>query len=87
MPIKRKPKNVTYRVWVDSARGDDYAYSVRGAKNTARLAKRLHKKGRLNSVTVATGRSLLSERKLNKTEKAKLNAALKRLKSRRRRSK
>ena len=75
----KKIKQVTFRVWRDAPRGDDTARSVRGIKPTARHALRLHKKGQLNSVMVATGRGLLSERPLTKVEARKLSMATRKL--------
>lgn len=40
----------TYRVWVESTRGDDYYYKTKSKKAAGKLAFRLAKKGRLNSV-------------------------------------
>ena len=81
MGKRKKSKQVTFRVWRDAPRGDDTARSIRGIKPTARHALMLHRRGQLNSVMVATGRSLLSERPLNKTERKKLNLATKKMAS------
>jgi len=76
---KKKIKQVTFRIWKDNPRGDDSVISIRGIKATAKRAKRLQNKGRLNSIMVATGRSVLSERNLNKTEKKKFRKVFRRL--------
>ena len=70
-----KKKNVTYRVWRDSPKGSDTARSFRSKKGAASYALRLHKKGQLNSINVATGRSLLSERNLTKPERMSFKKA------------
>ena len=68
----------TYRVWVENSRGSDYAYSIRSRKQAVKKALALAKKNKLNDVTVATGRSLMQERALNKKEKAAFRAEAKR---------
>jgi hypothetical protein len=70
---------VTYRVWVENAgRGDDYYYSFRNKRDAGRMAIKLNKKGRLNSVVQNTRRG---ERQLStKEHKSIVKAARRRIK-------
>lgn len=63
---------VTYRVWVHNEKGSDYVRTSRSKKAIVKTAIALARKGRLTDLTVATGRSLLSERALTKPEKKSL---------------
>jgi len=56
---------VTYRVWVDNKRGDDYYYRATSKKAAGKLALKYDKKGKLNSVVQNTRKG---ERYLTKAE-------------------
>jgi len=86
----KKKKQVTYRVWKEeggSARGgDDTFRSIKGTKAAAKRALMLHRKGKLNSIMIETGRNITSERLPTKSEARKLNIALKSLVSKKKKA-
>ena len=79
MVTKKKRKQITYRIWRENNRGDDTVRSFRSLTPAAKHALNLHKKGMLNSINIATGRSVLSERRLTKSEFNKFDKRVKKL--------
>jgi len=74
----KKKKQVTYRVWKEEG--------VKGTKAAAKRALMLHRKGKLNSIMIETGRNITSERLPTKSEARKLNIALKSLVSKKKKA-